>query len=118
MIQVVGLEEAQAYIAGLKLTDSDWQRPLEKAGRELVRYAASVSPIVTGSYAGAHRATVAGPGVTLFISPVARNTATGTLVSRYAMAVEGRHQVYAMAAVKAAQIGVDVLEDVLEGKGL
>ena len=118
MIRVEGLEEAQAFIANLKLADDDWQRPLEKAGRELVRHAASVSPIVTGSYAGAHRATVAGTGVTLFISPVARNVKTGTLVTRYAMAVEGRHQVYAMAAVKAAQIGTDVLKDVLEGKGL
>ncbi len=118
VIVVEGLEEAQAYLAGLKLTDKDWKGPLEKAGRELVRYAASVSPIVTGSYANAHRAMVAGTGVTLFISPVARNTATGTLVSRYAMVVEGRHQVYAMAAVKGAEMGLDILDDVLEGKGV
>ena len=57
-------------------------------------------------------------GVELFINPVARNTMTGVLVSQYANAVEGRHHVYAMAAVKGTGLAVDVLQEVLGGIGL
>lgn len=121
MIKFEGLEEAQAYLSGIESkikSDASWQGPMGKFGETLKRYASSTSPIVTGSYANAHTVTVSGKGVELFISPVARNTKTGALVSQYAGIVEGRHRVYAMAAVKGADLAIDVLQEVLEGIGL
>lgn len=121
VIQFEGLEEAQAYLANISeevKDDASWRGPMGKFGEALRRYAVSISPIVTGSYANAHTVSVSGKGVGLFISPVARNTKTGALVSRYAGAVEGRHRVYAMTAVKGADLAPDVLQEVLEGIGL
>ncbi len=114
MIVVEGLEEARAYLTSL--SDLDWQGPLEAGGRSLVRFAASISPVVTGSYAGAHRATVDGKTLTLSIDPMARNKSVP--VTRYAGAVEERHQVYARSAVQGVQIGAQVLEDILKKVGL
>jgi len=58
------------------------------------RTAVSLSPVVTGSYAGSHRITVDADRAGLGINPDARNTATGTPVTDYAGAVEDRHHVY------------------------
>jgi len=118
VIVVEGLEEAQVFIAGLKLTDADWQKSLEKMGGELRRFAASVSPVITGSYRDSHRAVVDRKIMTLSIDPAARNTATGTPVTRYAGAVEQRHHVYAGTFFRAIRLAVTVLEDLLRGKGL
>lgn len=118
MIQVEGLEEAQVFITGLKLKDADWSSLLEKMGHGLRRYAATISPVITGSYRDSHRAVVDGKVMTLSIDPAARNTATDVLVTRYAGSVERKHQVYGSAFVKAVRMAVTMAEDLLRGKGL
>ena len=118
MIQVEGLEEARVYITGLKMTDADWLEPLEKLGQGLRRYTASISPVITGSYRDSHRAVVDGSTMTLSIDPMARNTVSGGLVTRYAGPVEQKHQVYGSAFVRAVRMAVTMLEGLLRGKGL
>jgi len=97
-LQIEGLEEVQVYLDDLvvKLESSEFWDP-ELAGilEEARRFAASISPVVTGSYRAAHRVVVGNMRATLSIDPAARNSATGTPVSRYAANVEERHGVYA-----------------------
>lgn len=118
MIQIEGLEEAQVFITGLTLKDADWSGLLGKMGHGLRRYAATISPVITGSYRDSHRAVVDDKTMTLSIDPAARNTATGVLVTRYAGPVEQRHQVYGQTFIKACRMAVTVLEDLLKEKGL
>lgn len=121
MIRVEGMEEAQAFLQKLKVkvsSDATWQRPLGGFGLQLERYASSISPVVTGSYAGAHRATVDGKTLELSIDPGARNSVSGVPVIRYAGPVEERHQVYARTGEYALRMAVDVLENVIKELGL
>lgn len=108
-LQIEGLKEIQEYVDGLiaKLQSSSFWTPelgeiLEKARR----YAVSISPVITGSYAGAHRVVVGDMQAALSIDPSARNLATGMLVTRYAGAVERRHQVYSRTAGHTMRLAV------------
>jgi len=85
-----------------KADSSAWDNPLRGIGTGATRYAASISPVVTGSYKGAHRFAVNGKELTLFIDPSAKNGRTGVAVTSYAGDVERRHSVYGQVS---AQIG-------------
>lgn len=115
VIRVEGRNEALAYFSALRakiVSDATWRGPLERFGGRIRRYAASISPVITGSYQASHREAVSGKSVSLSISLAARNTATGTLVTRYAGPVEERHHVYARTWVEMTRLAVTILEDV------
>lgn len=120
-VEVVGLEEFQEYleVMGARLASKDfWEIALGGAMEKARRYAASISPVVTGSYRGAHRVTVGRMCATLSIDPTARNTASGGLVRRYAGPVEKRHRVYARTASQllglAERAGEGLLEELVK----
>lgn len=118
MIVMEGMEEAQAFLAELRRKAAgDW-KAIEDLGHDLVRYAVSVSPIVTGSYAGAHRLSMEGKTATISIDPTARNTKTGMPVTRYAGAVEARHQVYGRTGEEANRLAVTATEDLAKELGV
>lgn len=71
-----------------------WQRKLIEVMEVGRRYAVSISPRATGSYAGAHRSAVVNMGASIFVNPDATNIATGQRVIRYAAAIEKRDRVY------------------------
>lgn len=100
-VDVRGLQEAIAYMEGVgrrAASDVTYQPTLMEIARKGLRYASSISPVVTGSYRGAHRVTGSGKKAMLSIDPMARNRKSGTLVTRYASAVEYYHQVYGRTA--------------------
>lgn len=78
-----------------------------EAGR---RYAVSISPVVTGSYAGAHRVAVDAEQAELGIDLLARNVVTGTPVIDYAGAVEERHHVYGRVLNDVERYATDAVE--------
>lgn len=99
-LTIEGLEEVEAFLQDVitKLkSETVWD--LESLMGEARRFAAEISPEVTGSYKAAHRVVVSQNQVMLGIDPSARNRVTGGLVSRYAADVENRHQVYAKVLV-------------------
>ena len=117
MIEVEGMEEAQAYLAKLKARLSDdrtWTGPLKRFGVVAVQFARSISPVVTGSYQASHRAAVERKTLTISIDPAARNTVSGTLVTRYAGPVEKRHQVYARTAEHLIRVVTSLLDDLVK----
>ena len=96
-LEIEGLEEAQAYLDEVNTrlgSDEFWDPELGAILEEARRFAASISPVVTGSYQAAHRVVVGQIQATLSIDPAARNTTTGVPVSRYAAGVEERHGIY------------------------
>lgn len=93
-IEVRGLVELRAYLDRLRERVLSTGPFLAKIMRRARRYAASISPVVTGSYRRAHRVTSGDMWAELSIDPCARNTRTGVSVSRYAGPVEARHGVY------------------------
>lgn len=116
---ITGLEEFNEYlttVVGRVSSDEFWAKILGLEGflGKSKRFAVSISPVVTGSYAGAHRLTTGGTTSELFIDPSARNTATGELVSRYAAKVEERHGVYKQTYTYTQRIaaqGIDSIGD-------
>lgn len=111
MIEVDGVEEAQSYLLSLaQKAEGNWEA-LEDLATGLVRYAVSISPVVTGSYAGSHRATFQGKTATISIDPTARNSETGQPVIRYAGSVEARHRVYGQVWAEANRLAVSTVED-------
>lgn len=83
------------------------------AAEEFRRYAASISPVVTGAYQGAHVVIGQRMGAVMTIDPTAMNLVTGTPVCRYAGPVEEYHGVYQrtfdQAAGRAGAAGVEVI---------
>ena len=96
---VEGLDEAQAWLDAMSeraASAAEWTKTLDAIGEASRRVAVSISPVVTGSYAGSHRVVASGMTVELSINPLARNGKTP--VTAYAGAVERRHQVYGRTA--------------------
>jgi len=54
-----------------------------------------VSPVVTGSYRASHTIKIEGLEAKLHVDPMARNTASGVLVTSYSGYCENRYGVYA-----------------------
>jgi len=116
----IGTDEVTPWLAevGAKLSDDRaWLSVLLPVMEGLQRFAVSISPVVTGSYAGSHRLSVSGREVKLSIDPTARNTVSDVLVWRYAGAVEERHQVYARTDAQAERLAARVLEDLAKEMG-
>lgn len=102
-----------------KLTDDQWWlRAIRPEMGGLQRFAAEISPVVTGSYAGSHRLAVEGRVVELSIDPAARNISTGGLVARYAHPVEERHQVYGQVWARTGGAAERALEVLAKDLGL
>lgn len=110
MIEVEGINELQGYLDSLisKLTSSTFWAQLGNILEKARRYAASISPVVTGSYRGSHRVVIGAMSATLSIDPTARNG--DMLVSRYAGSVEQRHQVYARTFAYSQRLAVEGAE--------
>lgn len=95
-IKVEGLDDAVDYIQGIaRRVAAGFGEEFGEALEEGRRIAVGASPIVTGSYADSHRVAIDSDLAKLGIDPMARNSASGILVSDYAGAVEKRHHVYA-----------------------
>lgn len=106
-LQIEGLTELQAYLDEVTKNLGDEEAwGLGEILEEARRFAASISPVVTGSYRAAHRVVVGQMQATLSIDPAARNSATGIPVSRYAASVEERHRVYARTAMHTRRLAV------------
>lgn len=96
-LTVTGVDELLEYLDTVKgrLSSSEfWTAELAAMLEEARRFASDISPVVTGSYAGAHRVVTGNMYAELSIDPRARNTVSGDPVTRYAAAVEEKHQVY------------------------
>lgn len=112
-----GLDEAIAYldkwIAQLK-SEELWSSATVAAAEELRRYAASISPVVTGAYQRSH-VVIPQQGMIamMTIDPRAINPTSGTPVTQYAGPVEGHHHIYQRtfdrAAAHAGEAGVEVI---------
>jgi len=98
-------------------SDRFWTRALLPMMEHLQRYAAGISPVLTGSYAGSHQVSVSGRTVALGIDPTARNAVSGELVERYAGAVEELHQVYARTWEEAERMADEALENAAKELG-
>jgi len=115
-LRVEGIDELVDYLDGIcvKLSSNDfWGRELVDILGEARRYAASISPVITGSYRDAHRVVVGTMGAELSIDPVARNTSTGIRVTRYAAPVEDRHYVYARTNAFVDRLSIDAIGEEL-----
>lgn len=115
-LELQGFEEAIALLAGwerLLQSDELWQPATLAAAEEFRRFAASISPVRTGAYRGAHVVIQGRMAATMTIDSGAINPVTGTPVSRYAGPVEERHGVYQrtfdQAAGRAGAAGVEVI---------
>ena len=113
-LDVRGVQEALDYLAKVRKRAASvafYQPFLRKVIGQGVSYARAISPVITGSYRGAHRDAVAGLTATLDIDPTARNTVSNCFVTRYAGAVEERHQVYGRTAVYLEKISEQSLAE-------
>ena len=118
MIVVTGMAEAQAFLAELReKTADDWEA-IGDLAHAVRRYGVSISPSDTGSYAAAHQVVVTGKTATISIDPLARNTETGILVTRYAGDVEARHQVYGLMFTEARRLVVAGAEELIKELGI
>ena len=100
-VKIRGAQRTRKYLKTVRTratSDSFWQSELMDIARVGLRFACSISPVITGRYRGAHELILSGKRATWHVSPTARNVMTGMLVSEYAAAVEARHQVYARTA--------------------
>lgn len=113
-IVVEGLDEVQAYLKGLRQRAKDHTRVLVGLAMNLQRFAHSISPVVTGSYASSHRATITEKMVEISIDPSARNTVSRVLVTSYAGPVEDRHRVYARIGDEATRLLPGVVEEIVK----
>jgi hypothetical protein len=118
-ITVENADEVQEAIDQImEVASGSWATALEPLGVSMYRNAVSISPVVTGSYAGAHRITVGDKVVTLEIDPQSRNFISGGLVTDYAGAVERRHSVYSRTADVMYRLAADVENVLAEEMGL
>ncbi len=78
-----------------------WEEAQMAMGEILRQCAVSLSPVVTGAYQGAHKLLAVNGAMALTIDPTATNPRTGVPVTRYAGAVEARHQVYGRTVMEA-----------------
>jgi hypothetical protein len=78
-----------------------WEAAQTSAAEVMLRCAVSISPVVTGAYRGAHTIVQEGDKAILTIDQRAINPQSGVPVTRYAAAVEARHQVYGRTASEA-----------------
>lgn len=113
MEEVIGALDRIASVAG-----GDWKGPLGALGERVRRYAASISPVITGSYRDAHRFAMSYRQAEVSIDPSARNTASGVLVSSYAQPVEDRHRVYGRTFDQVGRLAVQVEQELFEEMGL
>ena len=112
-LETSGFEEAVAHIdRWIRLLESTalWAPASSSAAEVLRRYAASISPVITGSYQGAHAVFPRGMGAVMTIDPAARNTRSGAPVTSYAGFVEERHDVYGRTAQEMSRAGVAGVE--------
>ena len=118
-LEVRGLKEATARLSRMerRVKGLSADKVAGKAMASLQRYAAGISPVVTGAYQGSHMVTMDRWKATLSIDPSATNPTSGVLVTRYAGAVEDRYAVYGrtgeMAAGMADQIAEEIAREVL-----
>lgn len=114
-IEIEGEIKAGAMLDRIKrraASDAVWQAGLAPGMEEIKRFAMSVSPVLTGSYRASHRVAMAGKTATLSIDSLARNVKSGVPVTRYAMAVEEQHEVYAQTADVARRMAPRIAENV------
>ena len=106
-LNVKGLDKALARLTRLerKIRGVSIQDLFSETMERLQRYAVSISPFGTGAYRGAHRLAIERSKATLSIDPTARNPVSGELVTRYAGAIEDRHEVYGRTAARAKALG-------------
>ena len=118
-IEIDGMEEIQDALDRItRVAAGNWSVAMTALGAELVRYATSISPVITGSYAGSHRSTVIFKGVELSIDPSARNIISRTRVIDYADSVENRHSVYARTFGQLPRLAVAAEDVIFEEMGL
>lgn len=110
-IKFIGLDETEDAI---KDTDRDVQRDefYQVDLKAPLRYAMSISPVLTGAYRDSHRIAVKGKRSSLFVDPNARSGRG--YVSQYAGVIEGRLGVYAKTAKEVDRLAVDVMNKRVE----
>lgn len=115
--RIDGLDELRNRLEGLRgklASGTFWTGLFSPVMEEARRFAASISPVASGSYQAAHRVVMGANNATLSIDPRARNTRTGVLVTRYAASVEEAHKVYEQThayAQRLAVVGGSILKE-------
>lgn len=118
-VTVRGVDEAQEFLRAVsEAATKGWEGPLASLGGRLTRFAMSISPVITGSYAGAHRAAVSGQQLQVYIDPSARNSRSGVPVTGYAGSVERRHNVYGRVGREAGRFAAQWPDDMAKEMGL
>lgn len=116
-LTISGVREARSFLVGIgERADSEafWNAALGQMMEETRRFAADISPVITGSYRAAHTVTVASLSAIMTIDPSARNTVSGVPVTQYAWPVEDRHQVYEQAGRQLERIVIRDSGQILE----
>jgi len=109
--------DAQSWLQRVAMSvgaTEGWTDRLNRLGVAGVEYAQSISPVVTGSYRSAHTHSVRGMTLLIEIDPGARNSRTGTEVTRYATNVEKHHEVYARTMVQVDRLAASVLDSMAQ----
>ena len=119
-LRVIGVEDTEQFIedwARLVSSDELWIATTTAAVQELQRFAVSISPVVTGSYRGAHKVFSESKQAILTIDSSAFNPISRRRVIDYAGVVEERHNIYGQTfnqmSERAAIRGVEIVEDKL-----
>jgi len=116
-IEVDGIEELNAELAEITTAvGGPWDAFTTAIGTEILRYAVSISPVVTGAYQRAHEVVVGDKTLALRINPQARNPVSGADVVSYAGGVEARHAVYEQVYETAPSI-ISRYEQLIVGAG-